>query len=1242
MTSPGRAFPCSRCRQPIPIPEQVLRDPAAVLVCPHCGQRHVRKRSGAADPSRRSLDSRGVEARSASSGPQIRSRAPLAEVESPSFRRTSGSDTAAATAASSDVDFQSFQEGSLVAGRYRVLRFLARGGMGEVYEVEDLELHERLALKTVHPAVASDPGAIERFKREVHLARKVTHPNVCRLFDLGYHTPREGLEPIAFLTMEMLEGETLAARLKRLGKMSPDEILPLARQMAAGLRAAHDAGIVHRDFKADNVFLVRLPDGSERVVVTDFGIARARGSRDDLSVATLTMAGSVVGTPAYMAPEQVAGETVGAAADQYALGLVLYEMLSGELPFRGDTPLATAAKRLSEPPPSLAKLVPELPAHWVAAIGRALERRPEDRFSSVTAFLEALEKRNSASAALDSARTTALSTPRGSRGPATETPPAGLTGRPGTRRAVAFALLLLLLGVAIWAYWRVQEIRSRGEVVRPTLARKALAVLPFENLSKRQEVDWMGGAMAEMFSTELGQSREIRVVSSARVRDALESDAGLGNAPRDREARVRLRERLGSDYVLLGSYVALPESGAIRLDLWLEDLAAEETLLALAEQGTAANLFELVGAAGAKLRERLGVSSRPTSLAGLLPRTGEAARLYLQGIEAQRGGDPQRAQELLLRAVELEPDNALAHAALAASWSALGFEQRARQATERALELAKNLPESERLAIEARDAELRGDWGRAAAIWRALWQSAPDVPDFGLALARAELAAGRSRRALEVLEELRRLPGVPGDPRTDLQEAEVAAALGEHRRQQEAAERAIRSALEKGSRRLEGEARLQLAWALRQLGAPERALEEATRAGEIAEGLGDLALGSQAGSVRGALLLDRGDLPGAAAAYQRAVDLARNRGDRSSLAQALNNLAVVLRRRGALGQALRHYEEARAVAQEVGSRRGWAYALTNIAAVLTERGDLVRAQEHLEEASRIFRELQDVGGLASAEASLGGVLRRKGQLESAGTLLERLLAQRREAGEKTAEVGILLALGQVELDRGRMLRAEPLLEEGLALAQQLEQRASEAQARLALAEVSLARGRSKEATEFLLAAATALRSSGLPAQADRARLLLARIELTAVPESAVQVAREIVASWPPDGPVDLPLLAGLIEARAAMGNRPPEQARLVLQRFEGWSGLRRLEHELELVRGQSLLLLGRTGEARTRLEALRDLARREGYLALELEAELELLRTSSETASQTALEAATRARDAGLEMLAKALEGLAR
>ncbi len=279
---------------------------------------------------------------------------------------------------------QSFAEGVQVAGRYRIVRFVARGGMGEVYEAHDLVLGERVALKSIRQGAANEK-AVERFRREVQLARRVTHPNVCRIFDVGVH------EGVSFLSMEFLAGQTLSERLDRQGPMAVAAARPIAQQLAAGLQAAHHEGIVHRDLKSANVMLVPSPGRAERVVITDFGLARLAVTDEEADGPhDLTTGAGIAGSPAYMSPEQVVGGPITPAADVYALGVVLFEVVTGKLPFIADTPLATAVKRLHEPPPSPRWFAPDLDEGWEAAIKRCLAREPADRFADAAAVAAAL------------------------------------------------------------------------------------------------------------------------------------------------------------------------------------------------------------------------------------------------------------------------------------------------------------------------------------------------------------------------------------------------------------------------------------------------------------------------------------------------------------------------------------------------------------------------------------------------------------------------------------------------------------------------------------------------------------------------------------------------------------------------------------------------------------------------------------------------------------------------------------
>ncbi len=232
---------------------------------------------------------------------------------------------------------------SNIPPRYEVLSQIGAGGTGIVYKVRDLETSEIVAQKIHKPEIASDPDAQEKFKRELCLARKITHKNVCRIHEFSR------LNGIAYTSMELIEGETLSSRLNRMGTLPLEEAIQIARQIAAGLREAHAQGIVHRDLKPGNIML----DRSGTAKIMDFGIARMV-HRDG------PMTGTIMGTPAYMSPEQAELKPVGPGADIYALGLVLYEMITGVPAFSGDTPVAVAIKRIQEYPKRPRELMPQL------------------------------------------------------------------------------------------------------------------------------------------------------------------------------------------------------------------------------------------------------------------------------------------------------------------------------------------------------------------------------------------------------------------------------------------------------------------------------------------------------------------------------------------------------------------------------------------------------------------------------------------------------------------------------------------------------------------------------------------------------------------------------------------------------------------------------------------------------------------------------------------------------------------
>jgi hypothetical protein len=288
---------------------------------------------------------------------------------------------------SGSVDEGRFLPGTLLADRYRIIGPLGRGGMGEVYRATDIRLGQTVALKFLPEEAAHDPGKLARFHNEVRVARQVTHPNVCRVYDIGE------VAGLPFLSMEFVDGEDLASLLRRIGRLPQDKAIEIARKLCAGLAAAHSQGVLHRDLKPANIMI----DGRGQVVITDFGLAGLAAEMQGAEIRN--------GTPAYMAPEQLSGKEVSFHSDLYSLGLVLYEVFTGKKAFEAATLAEMVRLRQAGPPASISSIVRDVDPAVEKVIARCLDPEPRNRPSSALAVSAALPGGDPLAAALAAGET---------------------------------------------------------------------------------------------------------------------------------------------------------------------------------------------------------------------------------------------------------------------------------------------------------------------------------------------------------------------------------------------------------------------------------------------------------------------------------------------------------------------------------------------------------------------------------------------------------------------------------------------------------------------------------------------------------------------------------------------------------------------------------------------------------------------------------------------------------------------
>ena len=851
-----------------------------------------------------------------------------------------------------------FHAGAVIAERYRLIDLVGTGGMGEVYAAEDLLLKERVALKTVRGDVAKDETAAARFKREIQLARRVTHANVCRIFDVGM------AGDVPFVTMELLSGETLAARLKR-GRMAAAEALAVAQQLVAALSAAHEVEVVHRDFKSANIMLVdRGGSRGVRAVVTDFGLARAlqSGAEDQ----SLTRDGGIMGSPAYMAPEQVEGKrNVGAAADIYSLGVVLYEMVTGELPFVGVTPLETMTMRLRTPPRPPRSLVPDLPARWQDTILRCLALEPTQRFARVADVADALAV-----------------------GPS----------RRKNRRVLAgvAAAALLVAGGAGWLM--VRDRAGMDRVVPARDGRPSVAIVGFRNLGARADGEYLGPLLGEFLATDLSAGDTLLTIdaeSVARARRELSLPDAESFA---RDTLKKIHGLLGTDFVVVGSY--LVEGDTVNVDLKLQDTRSGATVAGVTEKGGKGEMVALVARVGGRIRARLGAgelsAAQREGVRASLPRGTEAQKRYAEGVAHLRLQACGPAVAPLEQAVAAEPSFPLAHVALSEALWCIGFESRAEEEARKGVELSAGLPDEVRLAAEARLQFTENDVDRYLATMKTLAARRPDDLRVGVELVGILTASGDIVGARATLARLRGLPG--GDSAVlDLRRAIVESTRGQVGEPvPSVAERiamfdAVRKKAEtQGARLVAAEALFHLNALYTEADDPEKALAAALAAKEILRSSGDRDGVVQALAMEVKVYQGRGDLEAVRRARAEAQATAGEIDSTRSLASFERAVGRAFAAAGDFAAARAVQEELRAWCHGRGKQRDEGAAYLEIARLQIQGGDPEGAERSIAAARVLKRWL---GALEFIEGGLGfmegGLATYRGNLAAARAAFDR-------------------------------------------------------------------------------------------------------------------------------------------------------------------------------------------------------------------------------------------------------------
>jgi TolB-like protein/Tfp pilus assembly protein PilF/tRNA A-37 threonylcarbamoyl transferase component Bud32 len=603
-----------------------------------------------------------------------------------------------------DTPTEKLTRGTTFADRYEIIEELGEGGMGKVYRVEDNKIKEEVALKLLRPQIAVDKKTIERFRNELKFARKIAHKNVLRMYHLGEE------EGTYYITMEYMPGEDLRSMIKMSKQLSTGTAINIAKQVCEGLSEAHRLEVVHRDLKPSNVMIDR--DGNARIM--DFGIARSLKARG------LTGAGALIGTPEYMSPEQVEGKEADPRSDIYSLGVMLYEMIIGRMPFEGDTPLSIAMKHKTEAPPDPRDFNAQIPEGLSYVILKCLEKDKEKRYQDTKELLSELrrieEEISTTEGVVLKRKTTTLKEMK-------------VTLR---KRWTIISALFMVVVIAIAAILYF----SKGQPVSPP-REKMLVVLPFNNLGPPED-EYFADGIAEEITSRLAALHGLGIISRTSAIQYKETNKTI----------KQIGEELGVDYVLEGTVRwdrSTEGKGRVRITSQLIRVTDDTHLWTDSYDRVIEDIFSVQSEIAEEVARQLDLTILEPERRALNRRPTEnldAYDYYLQGRKQEyRGwshGDSkefERALELLEKAVELDPEFVHAYISLSMNHSWMYFAgwdrteerlEKSKAALDRALELQPNLSDAQ-LALGFYYYRGLLDYERASEIFESIQKARPNI-----------------------------------------------------------------------------------------------------------------------------------------------------------------------------------------------------------------------------------------------------------------------------------------------------------------------------------------------------------------------------------------------------------------------------------------------------------------------------------------------------------------------------------